>query len=270
MEVKTNSYYKAVYILCFIFASLMVFVSLFGLLGVSMSNEIFMEIYQASIEQGDTPEVALAYAQSIKTFTYIIFVYCIICSGFTFAEGGIFLKLSQMDNKQAYEKYNFALAWTIVSFFFCGLLIFGLALAGLLAVQRKQREQYLAEKVDVPENAQTQTNNTVSGPSVSEAKVSNEPDLSLENMEKVRERLVKLQEIKELGAINDEEYERIRSEIMSSLNPKNEVKEEPVVTVDPVAEKKAKRIAKLEELKACGAISEEEYAKLKEKVENEQ
>lgn len=270
MEVKTNSYYKAVYILCFIFASLMALVCLFALLGVSMSNELFLEIYQSCIEEGQSAEAALAYVQTVKTMTYVLLVYGLIGSGFTFAEGGIFLKLSQMNDKQAYEKFNFALAWTIVSFFFCGLLIFGLALAGLLSVQKKQKEQYLSGKVNVPENAQTQTNNTVSQPGVSEAKVSNKPDLSLENMEKVRERLIKLQEIKELGAINDEEYERIRSEIMFSLNPKNEVKEEPVVTVDPVAEKKAKRIAKLEELKACGAISEEEYAKLKEKVENEQ
>lgn len=274
MEVKTNSYYKAVYILCFIFASLLVVTCLLGILGVSMSNEMFAEMYQEYLNQVGDPDLALAYVNSVKVMTYVLFVIGLICAGMTYAEGGIFVKLSKMDDKTAYEKYNFALAWVIVSFFFCGILIAGLALAGLLAVQKKQKENYLAGNVgDVNVQPQTQTNdvNVASGvPAQTKPACSkNEPDYSLENMEKVRDRLVKLQEIKDLGAINDEEYATIRAEIMQSITPKPEKKEEQAPVVDPVAEQRAKRLAKLDELKAVGAITEEEYEKLKAKVENE-
>ena len=278
MEVKTNSYYKAVYILCFIFASLLTFSSLLGVLGISMSNELFAEMYQEYLNEVGDPDMALAYVQMVKAMTYVLFVVCFICAGFTYAEGGIFMKLSKMDDKTAYEKYNFALSWVIVSFFFCGFLIAGLALAGLLAVQKKQKENYLAGNVS-DANVQTQTTSDVNfaavNPNANVAPAKTSVDLSLENMEKVRERLVKLQEIKDLGAINDEEYAKIRSEIIATISPKKEeimreeTIQETVTAVDPVAEKKAKRLAKLEELKAIGAISEEEYQQLKIKVEND-
>lgn len=275
MEVKTNSYYKAVYILCFIFASLLTFSSLLGVLGISMSNELFAEMYQEYLNEVGDPDMALAYVQMVKAMTYVLFVVCFICAGFTYAEGGIFMKLSKMDDKTAYEKYNFALAWVIVSFFFCGFLIAGLALAGLLAVQKKQKENYLAGNVS-DANVQTQTTSDVNFAAVNtNATVAQTPaktgvDLSLENMEKVRERLVKLQEIKDLGAINDEEYAKIRSEIIATISPSKEEKvQETAAAVDPVAEKRAKRLAKLDELKTIGAISEEEYQQLKIKVEND-
>ncbi len=64
MEVKTNSYYKAVYILCFIFASLLVVTCLLGILGVSMSNDMFAEMYQEYLNQVGDPDLALAYVNS--------------------------------------------------------------------------------------------------------------------------------------------------------------------------------------------------------------
>ena len=192
-----------------------------------------------------------------------MFIVGIISAGFTYAEGAIFGKLTIMDDKKAYEKYSFALAWVIVSFFFCGLLIAGLALAGLLAVQKKQKERYLAGEPNLA-NVASGVQGAQTAPVAPVAPVKKEePNYSLENMEKVRERLVKLQEIKELGALTDEEFNKIRSEIMKSVAPAQ--KEEPVAeeapVVNPVDEKKAKRLAKLDELKACGAVSEEEYAK---------
>ena len=239
-----------------------------------MSNEIFAQIYQDYLNQVGDPDLANAYVESVRVVTYVFFVIGFICAGMTYAEGGIFVKLSKMDDKTAYEKYNFALAWVVVSFLFCGILIAGLALAGLLTVQKKQKESYLVGNVNemnVQPQAQTNSVNIASGVSAQTkaTPAKNETDYSLENMEKVRERLVKLQEIKDLGAINDEEYATIRAEIMQSITPKPAKKEEPAPVLDPVAEKRAKRLAKLDELKAVGAISDEEYEKLKAKVENE-
>lgn len=268
MEKTVNNYYKAVSILCYIFASILVVTCVLGLIGLSSSNELFSQMYNEYIAEGLEPAMAQALVEQVKNTVYALFIVGIISAGFTYAEGAIFGKLTIMDDKKAYEKYSFALAWIIVSFFFCGLLIAGLALAGLLAVQKKQKERYLAGEPNLA-NVASGVQGAPTAP-VAPAK-KEETNYSLENMEKVRERLVKLQEIKELGALTDEEFNKIRSEIMKSFAPAK--KEEPVAeeapVVNPVDEKKAKRLAKLDELKACGAVSEEEYMALKEKIDKE-
>lgn len=274
MEKTVNNYYKAVSILCYIFASILVVTCVLGLIGLSSSNELFTQMYNEYIAEGLDPAMAQALVEQVKNTVYALFIVGIISAGFTYAEGAIFGKLTIMDDKKAYEKYSFALAWIIVSFFFCGLLIAGLALAGLLAVQKKQKERYLAGEPNLANVANVasgvQGAQTAPVAPVAPAK-KEETNYSLENMEKVRERLVKLQEIKELGALTDEEFNKIRSEIMKSFAPAK--KEEPVAeeapVVNPVDEKKAKRLAKLDELKACGAVSEEEYMALKEKIDKE-
>lgn len=271
MEKTVNNYYKAVSILCYIFASILVVTCVLGLIGLSSSNELFVQMYNEYIAEGLDSAMAQALVEQVKNTVYALFIVGIISAGFTYAEGAIFGKLTIMDDKKAYEKYSFALAWIIVSFFFCGLLIAGLALAGLLAVQKKQKERYLAGEPNLA-NVASGVQGAQTAPVAPVAPVKKEEtNYSLENMEKVRERLVKLQEIKELGALTDEEFNKIRSEIMKSFAPAK--KEEPVAeeapVVNPVDEKKAKRLAKLDELKACGAVSEEEYATLKEKIDKE-
>lgn len=273
MNKTVNNFYKASSILCYIFASLMVVTCLFGFIGVGASTDMFQLIYDECIASGMDEISTIAYINSVRNIVYVIFAFGLISSGFCFAEGAIFGKLSTMDDKTAYEKYSFAMAWVIVSFFFCGLLVAGLALAGLLAVQKKQKDRYLAGEPNLANVAvsaqQTQTKPTQTQPTAPVKK--EESNFSLENMERVRERLVKLNEIKELGALTDEEFQKIRSEIMTSFAPeKKEEKKEEVPAVDPVQEKKAKRLSKLDELKSCGAISEEEYESLKTKIENEQ
>lgn len=274
MEKTVNNYYKAVSILCYIFASILVVTCVLGLIGINSSNELFVQMYEEYIAEGLDPAMAQALVQQVVNTVYALFIVGIISAGFTYAEGAIFGKLTIMDDKKAYEKYSFALAWVIVSFFFCGLLIAGLALAGLLAVQKKQKERYLAGEPNLA-NVASGVQGAQTAPVAPVAPIApvkkEETNYSLENMEKVRERLVKLQEIKELGALTDEEFNKIRSEIMKSFAPAKA--EEPVAeeapVVNPVDEKKAKRLAKLDELKACGAVSEEEYATLKEKIDKE-
>ena len=271
MEKTVNNYYKAVSILCYIFASIMVVTCVLGLIGVNSSNELFAQMYDEYIAEGLDEAMAQALVQQVVNTVYALFIVGIISAGFTYAEGAIFGKLTIMDDKKAYEKYSFALAWVIVSFFFCGLLIAGLALAGLLAVQKKQKERYLAGEPNLA-NVASGVQGAQTAPVAPVAPVKKEEtNYSLENMEKVRERLVKLQEIKELGALTDEEFNKIRSEIMKSFAPAKA--EEPVAeeapVVNPVDEKKAKRLAKLDELKACGAVSEEEYLALKDKIDKE-
>ena len=241
MEKTVNNYYKAVSILCYIFASILVVTCVLGLIGLSSSNELFTQMYNEYIAEGLDPAMAQALVEQVKNTVYALFIVGIISAGFTYAEGAIFGKLTIMDDKKAYEKYSFALAWIIVSFFFCGLLIAGLALAGLLAVQKKQKERYLAGEPNLANVASgVQGAQTAPVAPVAPAK-KEETNYSLENMEKVRERLVKLQEIKELGALTDEEFNKIRSEIMKSFAPAK--KEEPV--------------------------AEEEYMALKEKIDKE-
>lgn len=240
MEKKVNNYYKAVAILCFIVASLCIFLSIIGLIGVDSAMEEMKPelINEAITELGYSLEDAMDYVDLVETFTYVILCLCLVCGAVMIVEGVLFNKYSCMDDKTANEKWGKALALTIISFLFGGILIGGLALGGLLSVHKKQKEAFLmgsAQPVSSEEKPQS-------------------TGVTLEEIEKAEERLSKLKNLKDANAISDEEYEKLRSSIMKHVVP--EVKPDE-------SQKENERLQKLDKLLESGAISEEEYAVLK-------
>lgn len=244
MEKKVNNFYKAVAVLCFILASLCFLGAILGFIGIGPAfEELRPELFNEAItELGYSVEAANEYVNSIEAIVYVIFALCIVNGAIMIAEGVIFSKYSCMDDKTASEKYGKALAWSIVSFFFGGILIGGLALAGLLSVQKKQKEDF--EKA-------------CSSPAPQTEEKKQETGISLEEIAKAEERLAKLKKLKDSQAISDEEYEKLRADIMKKVVPE---KKESQPSVDEI--EKA-RLEKLDKLLESGAITEEEYAVLK-------
>lgn len=260
MEKTKNNYYKACAILSYIFGSLTILSGLILVFVATCSTEFYEFIYNdALVDYGGTTNLAVDYAMSVVRLTIGVGVMTVLTGPVTIVEGVMFGKLSELTDQEASEKYAMALTWSIVSFFFGGLLIGGLALGGLYAVQNPQRLRYLASK----------TAPIV----VKEEPKKDDKELSLERIDRANERLRKIDELKKSGALTEDEYSRIRAEIVKSLFPeekKEESKAEEVkVEEKSVEEKLNSRVAKLEKLKESGAISEEEFEVLKAKIESE-
>lgn len=259
MEKTKNKFYVAVAVLDFVFASIFVLYSLIMIL--TLSSGSFIQLVEESLagEYGvGTPELA-AQVEMIKTMWTGLTILMIASAAVMYVAGAYFLKYSNLTDHEADEKWGKCLAWTIVSYFFGGLLVGGLATAGLCSVQAKQRDRV----TNVAANWTTSTGKTVdinTGNIVDKQ----EDALAPENLDKIRVRLEKLKELKDSGAISNEEFESLRAKTMAGLAPK---KEEP--KVNPEEErinKMTERLNKLKTLKDTGAISEEEYNNLRAKV----
>jgi len=251
MEKKTNKFYKAVSVLDFVFAGLGFAFLLFAIIGMIVNNAIIQEILDAAIAEGYDPSTGMGAATQISysiVVAYIVFFAIIgVAECVVMIIAGVqFGKLSEMTDEEAASTYGKAMAWSIVSFFFGGLLMGGLALGGLLTTHQTQKNNYMNATKESLHAKETQTASKKEDP------------LSPENMERARERLVKLNSLKESGALNEDEYERLRKEIVGTIDPS--------LNLDP---KKQARIKKLEELKASGAINEEEFNNLKNTILND-
>jgi len=263
MEKTTNSYYKAVSILCYIFGGLSIaggiLFIVWGSLSFNSNSLLFQDIYNdALVDYAGDVQTALEFTRAVIRMIIVMGALIVASSPVMFVEGVVFGKLVELTDKEADEKYSKALAWSIVSFFFGGLLIGGLAIGGLMSTQNFQRVRYLATK-DMPVIVEPEQN-------------ANKP-ISLEKIDRVNERLHKLDELKKSGALTEEEYTRLRAEIVGTLIPKEKNEEEKVAVAqeekESAEEKINKRVEKLEKLKESGAISEEEFEVLKSKIQNE-
>lgn len=254
MEKKINGLYKAVSILSYIIASLAIIVAIFGIIGCStMMEELKNELYVEGIEElGYTMQEALDYAEMVETFVYVIFAFCFVSSGALIVLGVMFGKLSNIDDKTASEKFGKAITMCVFAFIFGGLLIGGLALGGLLSVQKKQKEAYALSLSQPKEtNAEGETE-----------------QVSLEKIDKAQDRLLKLKNLKDNNAISEEEYQKLRENILSGVIP-NKKQEQEKITEETLSEeeKKALRIARLDSLLESGAITQKEYDSLKSNIE---
>ncbi|MBR2909050.1 MAG: SHOCT domain-containing protein [Clostridia bacterium] len=260
MERTKNKFYVATSVLEFVFASICVLYSLILIIG--MATGTLSETIKTDLlaEYGSATPEMLEALQMVNSMIITMIVFMVGSSAVMYVSGVYFLKYSNLTDQEADEKWGKCLGWTITAYFFGGLLLGGLATAGLCAVQAKQRERVVGGTA----NWTTSTGKTVN---MSTGVVEQEDVLAPENLEKIRVRLEKLKALKDTGAISEEEFESLRAKTMAGLTPK---KEEP--KVNPEDEKLARmteRLNKLTALKESGAISEEEYASLREKVINE-
>ena len=259
----TNKFYVAVYILLFVFSA---FFILGAIMILSMSlNGVFVNmVYDSLIEQGYDAAMAEEQALMMGSLFGLYFGLLFVVAVVMLIEACFFVKYSNQTDAEAEQNYGKCLAWVIVSFIFGGTLVGGLALAGLLVVQNKQRQSAESRAVWTTSDGKQVNINT---PFVAE-----EDKYSPENIEKMRIRLQKLKDLKDTGAITDEEFTVLRNKVMGK---EAEKKEAAVVDDNPnelnagKLDKMSQRLAKIKELKEAGALSDEEYNKLRDKIINE-
>ena len=262
MEKTKNKFYVASAILEFVFASIIALYSLLLIIGLangSIMGSLAMDMVEEYGEDAlSIPEVV----QELELMYSVLITFAVtsvISIPVMYVTGAFFIKYSNLTDHEADEKWGKCLAWTIVSYFFGGLLVGGLATAGLCSVQAKQRERVIG----VAANWTTSTGKTVdinTGNIVDKQ----EDALAPENLDKIRVRLEKLKELKDSGAISNEEFESLRAKTMAGLVPKKE--ETKVNPEEERINKMTERLNKLRALKDSGAISEEEYNNLRAKV----
>ena len=213
MEKQKNGWYKAVSIIEYILASILVFcVGIVLIAGLADPAKFAEGLNQAQIEDL-SGNIMYFTADSARNFalTSLVAVPEIIVMYFVAVKFG---KYSNLTDKEAAETYKSAVAWTIVSFFFGGTLIGIFALVGLLKNHSKQKERYNASiniqnpQVDVQMKSDAESQAEKQSQVVSETvKVSDEED-------KTQQRLAKLESLKASGAITDEEYAQLKNEIL--------------------------------------------------------
>lgn len=260
----TNNFYVAVYVLLFVFSALFILGAIM-ILSVSLNGVFVNMVYDSLIEQGY--DAAMAEEQALMIGS-LFGLYCGILAVravVMIIEACFFVKYSRQTNFEAEQNYGKCLAWVIVSYFFGGLIVGGLATAGLLVVQNKQRQE-LANGAVWKTSDGKQVNITTT-PFIVE-----EDRYTPENIEKMKIRLQKLKDLKDTGAITDEEFTVLRNKVMGK---EAEKKEAAVVDDNPnelnavKLDKMSQRLAKIKELKEAGALSDEEYNKLRDKIINE-
>lgn len=205
MERKYNGFYKAVSILCLIAAigATLIFLASIGVLIHGINEPItihVMDEYGSMVEELVQPETLATYLMSvaITTAAYLTLNYC---------AWECFKKYSVMTEEEAQENRNKIIAWIVVFFVFNGLLIAILSLVGFL---RKNDQSPVVEENGEPvENVPAKEEQPVG--------VETKKKESADNVDKMMERLDKLNRLKEMGAITDAEYEKLRQTIVSKM-----------------------------------------------------
>lgn len=260
MEKRKNSFYKACSIICYIQAAIalsLIFVPfIFVLTSTALTVGLSSEVQTATVD--NTEYAAEAYASmgfATIVLMLILLTACIACVAVTFVLASKFKKMTYMTNEEAYKNWKSALAWVIISYFFSGYLVGGLATGGLCSIHRSQKNQYMKNS---DENVVAKVQ------SLDEPRVEVESDqYSSENLEKVIEQLEKLNKLKEINAISEEEYEKLRDQILGKETQKEEEKVEEVIEEPDITKEYLERLEKLRE---SNAVSEEEYENLKTKI----
>lgn len=184
------------------------------------------------------------YLDGLEDIVLASGVLTLLSAVYAIVQGVNFIKYSSLTNEQASKCYKRCVVWTVFSFIFTGLLCGILAVVGLKKVVKVQKQEF--------EGFFSVSNEQVQEPIKKE--------LTVEELERAKDKLEKLNELKLTGAITDEEYAKMRSRIMEEINPTIK----PQVVSDPDAE----RLAKLQELRSSGAITEEEFNALKNRILN--
>ena len=202
MERTYNGFYKAVYIICLIVAicASIAFVAGLIILINGINDPITINVmneYGEMVEEVLAPETIASYLLSLELTLagYCVLNYC--------AYAG-FKKYTYMPEEEVQSYRNRIVTWIVVFFLVDGLIVAILSLIGLL---RKKKGENLEEKKALETSVTEPQNNPVQ-----ESKPAGDAGL-----DKMIERLEKLNRLKEMGAISDAEYEKLRQTIVSKM-----------------------------------------------------
>jgi len=204
MEKVKNPYFKAVSIISLVFAIIMS-VSIGLILLAALSDlEYFVDFFLPVIIEDElgSSEVVMDAQGSALTMLVMMAIYMGGLVAFLFVAYAKLKKYAQMTNEEAKAYSGRIIAWIVVMFLFSGILSGGLMLAGYLTVTQKQIESLNT----LPNAENKETNN--SG-------IANENKEVVQDLDTMIERLEKLNRIKEMGGLTDEEYEELRKKIVN-------------------------------------------------------
>ena len=208
MEKKQNSYYKAVSIISLVVAILVSVVLCFVIVGAICDIEgLMIEVIASYEEYAGVPGTL---TEDVRTFTIVMMVltciYLAEVAAFHYLAYAKLKKYTNLTDEEA-KKYNGKLlAWTIVMFLFSGILNGVLMICGYTSITKEQ-----VEKFDNEQNSSDQDK-----PIEESVNQSSGTSLDTQSLDTMIERLNKLNKIKEMGGLTDEEYENLRKKIVDS------------------------------------------------------
>ena len=248
MQKVKNGYYVATSILYFINGALSILGGLlFAGLGLIVKNNTasFIESY---LEDGYVLEEAQAMASVTPTVFIIMGVIVALSSIYMFIAGAKYHKYSYLTNEEATKYFNKCVAWCVVSFVFGSMLLGVLSCIGLCTIQQKQKNGEIGVDANY-ENTQTQP---------AQQNAQNDQTITVQSLDVLKERLERLEALKNANAITEEEYTSLRNQIMDAGAPKSTPNEEIA---------KNERLERLQALKDTGALSQEEFDILKNQID---
>jgi len=201
MEKKYNGMFKAVSVISLVLAIIFSVSSALLLLTTLIDFESFALTF---IEEGTTnisPEMISDVRLAATIYMVVMGVYMLGSQILLYISYNKFKFYSNLTNEEA-SKYNGKIiAWIVFHFICSGLLLGILSLVGYLTVTKGQVEQYRGIK-----DSNQEYNNE------------NTHDQNLEqnnDLDKMMERLERLQKIRDMGGITEEEYQALRSKIIN-------------------------------------------------------
>ena len=202
MEKRKNGYFKAVSILSLISGILFAIALVLFIIGSIVGIDLILEAIVAEIEgAGLTGYETLASGELVS----LIVVMCIYMAGYVALSFVAFAKLKKytyLTNEEA-QKYNGKIiAWIVVMFLFCGTILGIIMLLGYLNVTKVQIDQLNLKACETD-------NEVLENNQVNESTDTKDLDLMMERLEK-------LNKIKEMGGLTDEEYETLRKKIVDN------------------------------------------------------
>ena len=148
-------------------------------------------------------EEAKAVAVGFLVANFISMIASQVLLYFAFVK---FKKYSCLTDEEAVFFKGRIVAWVVVMFLFAGLVIGVVALVGYNTTTKQQIENYTMQQYQQRHQDMDQSQ------SKTEQTTEDQTDV---DMDKMIARLEKLNRIKEMGGLTDEEYERLRKEIVN-------------------------------------------------------
>jgi len=216
MEKKNNSMFKAVSVISLILAIINSVWTVATLVVALVDFEAYtMDFVEASSLVGSTyvsVEVTEAMMEEATIFATSYLIASTISMGITQAVLYVafekFKTYQSLTDEEASVYSGKLVAWIVVLFLFAGLLLGILAWIGYNNVTKQQIESYKMQKY----MAMNPNNEQHSSPEANDAP---ETRNTAQDLDLMMARLEKLQRIKEMGGLTDEEYEKLRKDIVN-------------------------------------------------------
>ena len=209
MGKKYNSSYKAISIISLIMAIIYSFFTVFLIVAAIMDfdNLVLSFVAEETISSGVeiTSEMIEVAKISAVTFVSMMVIYWCGMQTMLYIAFAKFKKYSSLTDEEAHKYNGRLVAWVVVLFMFSSLLLGILAIVGYVNGTKHQVDNYRRKMYEA-----AQTNDAESSADISDQPKEYEKDLDL-----MMSRLEKLQRIKDMGGITDEEYEKLRKEIVN-------------------------------------------------------